>query len=124
MPHARLTFVDVAGREPANSILSSALDMEDIAWLYESGHAIQTCLSRHLWLQQAGAKLPLQVPYQTSKVCLTWPATKHWPQVRDAIFCSTDGPALEAVGKLSLCQHEHATHVCGALCVTVLSGCR
>ena len=60
--------MDMAGREPANSILRSALDMEDIAWLYESGHAIQTCLSRHLWLQQAGPKLPLEVPYTSSKV--------------------------------------------------------
>ena len=60
--------MDVAGREPAGNVLSSALDMEDIAWLCESGHPIQACLSRHLWLQHAGPKLPLQVPYQTSKV--------------------------------------------------------
>ncbi len=76
-PHAKLTFVDVAGREPANSILSSALDMEDIAWLYESGHAIQTCLSRHLWLQQAGAKLPLEVPYTSSKVVAALACTSN-----------------------------------------------
>ncbi len=68
VPHAKLTFVDVAGHEPAKDILSSRLDIEDIAWLYESGHAIQSCLSRHLWLQQAGPKLPLDVPYSSSKV--------------------------------------------------------
>ncbi len=68
MPHAKLTFVDVAGHEPAKDILSSKLDMEDIAWLYESNHAIQTCLSRHLCLQQADPKPPLEVPYTSSKV--------------------------------------------------------
>ncbi len=68
MPHAHLTFVDMAGKEPAGDIYSSSLDSEDNAWLYESHHAIETCLSRHLWLQQAGPKLPLEVPYKSSKV--------------------------------------------------------
>ena len=66
----------LAGSLPTAS-LSSALDMEDIAWLYESGHAIQTCLSRHLWLQQAGAKLPLEVPYTSSKVVAALACTSN-----------------------------------------------
>ena len=60
--------MDLAGREPASDIYGSSLEVEDSAWLYESHQAIQTCLSRHMWLQQAGPKLPLEVPCKSSKV--------------------------------------------------------
>ena len=70
MPHARLTFVDMAGMEPAKDILESQLPLEDIYHLQDSTEALHTCLSRHLWLQQGGFKQPLDVPYGSSKVMI------------------------------------------------------
>ena len=70
LPHARLTFIDMAGMEPAKDILESQLPMEDIHHLQESNEALHTSLSRHLWLQQGGFKEPLDIPYGSSKVIL------------------------------------------------------
>ena len=101
--------------EPAGSIVNSKLEIEDIAWLYESGHAIHTCLSRHLWLQQDGPKQPLDVPYNSSKVMTDLGCCQsqslscpHGPHLT---WCEAMQGAT-ATGKMATCRHDHAAHRC------------